>query len=73
MLFVVVFVVSHLKEQWRKKRVTFGKSNNIVNLQDQSPPSLGVCLWALATFGGRLEGEERRKCFPLKSSNLISD
>ena len=53
MLFVVVFVVSHLKEQWRKKRVTFGKSNNIVNLQKQSPPSLGVCLWALATFGGR--------------------
>lgn len=50
MLFVVVFVVSRLKEQWRKKRVTFGKSNNIVNLQEQSPPGLGVCLWALATF-----------------------
>lgn len=73
MLFVVVFVVSHLKEQWRKKRVTFGTGNNIVNLQEQSPPSLGVCLWALAAFGGRLEGEERRKCLPLKSSNLISD
>lgn len=71
MLFVVVFVVSRLKEQWRKKRVTFGKSNNIVNLQEQSPPGLDVCLWALATFD--VDSEERRKCFPLNSSNLISD
>lgn len=46
----------------RKKRVTFGTGESL----GTESPNMRVCLQALATFGGRVEGEEKRNYFPLK-------
>lgn len=63
---MLFFYVSHLKEQWGKKNVTFGTGSNVVNLQEQSL-QVGDSVYGLfGTFGDRVGGEERRKYFPLK-------
>lgn len=50
-----------------EKRARFGTGNDIVKSLGTESPGMRVCLWALATFGDRLGGEEKRKYFPLKA------